>query len=66
MSSLGASPQPSDPVNNIMSDQNWKFLMCPNDQKSLAELLREKSDEYDLKGYMDVLTKVRQNSSRRL
>ena len=63
MSSLGASPQPSDPVNNIMSDQNWKFLMCPNDQKSLAELLREKSDEYDLKGYMDILTK---DEARRL
>ena len=31
--------------------------MCPNDQRSLAELLREKSDDYDLKGYMDILTK---------
>ena len=31
--------------------------MCPNDISSLADLLLEKSDEYDLKGYMDVLTK---------
>ena len=56
--SAGAlQPQPGDAANNIMSDENWKYLMCPNDISSLADLLREKSDEYDLKGYMDVLTK---------
>ena len=56
-------PQPGDPANNTMSDQNWKYLMCPNDISSLADLLLEKSDEYDLKGYMDVLTK---NEARQL
>ena len=40
-----------------MSDQSWKFLLCPNDLPSLEDLLLKKSDDYDLKGYMDVLTK---------
>ena len=41
-----------------MDDQSWKLFTCPTDFDCLVKLLDEKSEEFNIKGHLDVLTKM--------
>ena len=41
-----------------MADPSWKYLICPTGFNDLMALLRDKCEECDLRGYLNVLTET--------